>query len=90
MKRILKAAVATLFAWILLLPTIGLPFECPARIKEANQAIAAAEKEKSVKADVLSKAKELVKEAEADHRGGNHESSVKKAKEALTLVTPKK
>lgn len=76
MKRlVLSLAILVLF----LAPAITLAFECPTRIKEANDAIAKAEpalakiadaKKKGEAQAFLTVAKNLTKEANDDHKNG--------------------
>jgi len=91
--------IGTLIVLSLLIPSLALGFECVARVKDANQAIAAAEKMSSkpaiadeVKAK-LDEARKLVVEAEKDHADGAkqksarlHAASARKAKIAKALA----
>lgn len=87
---------------LFLAPAISLAFECPARIKEASDAIAKAEPAVAKTADAKKKAegqaflavaKNLVKEADEDHKNGAakrdaglHYLSTAKAKVARTAA----
>ncbi|MGH7265094.1 MAG: hypothetical protein ACREMB_09615 [Candidatus Rokuibacteriota bacterium] len=73
----------------------ALAFSCPNLVKAANEAIAKAEtaagqvsgdREKVRAAGMVAEAKELVKEAEAAHSGGQHGRSEAKAKAAQYLA----
>lgn len=66
-------------------------FECPARKKDCDAAIAQAEKDKTSPPDVIAKAKKLCEEGWAIHTGGsgNHKEAVAKLKQGIALVAPK-
>ena len=83
MKRI--AALCAAFA-LMLVAAPAFARECPARIKDAKAAIEKAENGKSKPADVITKAKGLVDQAQKEHDGGQHGDSTAHAKEALSLV----
>ncbi len=69
-------------------------FSCPTLVKAANESIATAEpkantgddRQKARNAGMIEEAKELVKEAEAAHAGGQHGRSEAKAKAAKYLA----
>jgi hypothetical protein len=69
-------------------------FSCPSLVKSANEAIAAAEpkvnmgddRQKARNAGMVSVAKDLSKQAEADHGAGKHAESEAKAKAARFLA----
>jgi hypothetical protein len=72
----------------------ALAFSCPTLVKAANEEIAKAEpkagsgddRQKARNAGMISVAKDLNKQAEADHAGGKHAESEAKAKAAKYLA----
>ena len=93
MKIVLPVLVALLS--LALAAGDALAFSCPTLIKAANESIAKAEplaakatgdREKARAAAMVEEAKELVKQAEADHASGNHARSEAKAKAAKALA----
>ncbi len=83
MKRI--AAMIAAFA-LVLMAVPAFANQCPARIKDANAAIAKAEASKSKPADVIQKARALVAKAQREHDSGQHTDAIADAKAAFALM----
>lgn len=91
----------TLIAVVAAVVSLGLvagdafAFSCPKLVKSANEAIAKAEpqvtkasddRQKTRNAGLIAVAKDLVKQAEADHSGGKHAEAEAKAHAATYLA----
>jgi hypothetical protein len=91
--RILTLAVVAV-ACVALVGGDALAFSCPSLVKAANESIAKAEpnagkgddRQKARNAGMIATAKDLAKQAEADHGAGKHAESEAKAKAAKWLA----
>jgi hypothetical protein len=92
----MRTWVALSLALVVGLAAVGSAwaFSCPTLVKAANEAIAKAEpmamqgddRQKARNAGMISVAKDLNKQAEADHGAGKHAESEAKAKAARFLA----
>ena len=83
MRKISTIAFAALFMIALVQPVWART--CPKLIKEGRELLAQSKLAQSEK----NKAKSLIDESEKLHDGGDHGQSMKKIKEALTLLKKK-
>jgi hypothetical protein len=93
MRSALPVLVA--LAFLALAAGDAFAFSCPTLVKAANESIAKAEplaakasgdREKARATAMVDEAKDLVKQAEADHASGNHARAEAKAKAAKALA----
>ena len=92
MKTLLLVVVALVSAGLVVGDAFA--FSCPTLVKAANEAITKAEpnagkgddRQKARAAGMITVAKDLSKEAEADHAAGKHAESEAKAKAAKFLA----